>query len=310
MRNAFAQEIVSLAAEDSRIVLLSADIGNRLFDSFKERFPNRFFNCGVAEANMIGMAAGLALSGLRPIAYTITPFVTSRCLEQIKIDVCYHNVPVTIVGVGSGLSYAGLGPTHHSCDEIAALRALPHISIICPADSFEVKAALRCAIYQDQPVYMRIGKKGEPAVHESTPTFSIGKIIPMVQGADACLLGNGTIMPVALRAAALLKERRITLRVENVHTIKPLDDSALGAIFDSFNIVITLEEHSVIGGLGGAVAEWMADHHKHKTELIRLGTPDDFCDEVGNQEYMREKFGLTPKAIADLVERTLKNRIQ
>src|SRR5262249_3895225 len=126
MRNAFADEITALADADPRIVLLSGDIGNRLFDKFRERFPQRFYNCGVAEANMIGLAAGLALGGLRPVAYTITPFITTRCLEQIRVDICYHDVPVVIVGVGGGLSYASLGPTHHSCEDIALLRSLPN----------------------------------------------------------------------------------------------------------------------------------------------------------------------------------------
>src|SRR2546430_5284860 len=164
MRNAFATEITSLASEDERLVLLSGDIGNKLFDGYKEKFPERFFNCGVAEANMMGMAAGMALSGMRPITYTITPFTTTRCFEQIRVDVCYHNVPVIIVGVGGGLSYASLGATHHSCEDIALLRMLPNMTVICPGDAIEVRGALRAALRHDGPVYIRLGKKGEPIV--------------------------------------------------------------------------------------------------------------------------------------------------
>src|SRR6185437_4851159 len=158
MRNAFADEVTKLGASDSRVVMLSGDIGNRLFDKFKDKCPTRFFNCGVAEQNMMGFAAGLAMSGLRPVVYTITPFVTSRCYEQIKIDVCYQEAPVTIVSVGGGLSYASLGPTHHSCEDIAILRALPNLRIVCPGDAWEVRAALRAAVSQDRPTYIRLAK--------------------------------------------------------------------------------------------------------------------------------------------------------
>jgi transketolase len=160
MRNAFADEITELAAIDKRVVLLSGDIGNKLFDNFKKIDKNRFYNCGVAEANMMGVAAGMALSGLRPIIYTITPFTTTRCFEQIRVDVCYHRAPVIIVGTGSGLSYAELGPTHHSLEDMAILRTLPGMCVLAPCDVFELRAALRVALQQDRPVYILIGKKG------------------------------------------------------------------------------------------------------------------------------------------------------
>ena len=178
MRNAFADELTKLGNDDPRVVMLSGDIGNRLFDKFKDEHPTRFFNCGVAEANMMGVAAGMGMNGLKPVAYTITPFVTTRCLEQIRTDVCYHDAPVTIVSVGGGLSYAGLGPTHHSCEDIAFLRALPNMVVVCPGDAFEVRAALRASLKQDRPVYIRIGKKGEPVVHSGpVADFAIGKAI-------------------------------------------------------------------------------------------------------------------------------------
>src|SRR5438552_5228383 len=159
MRNAFADEVTKLAQGDSRLVLLSGDIGNRLFDKFKAHCPSRFYNCGVAEANMVGVAAGMAMSGLRPVCYTITPFITYRCMEQIRIDVCYHHVPVVIVGTGSGLSYASLGSTHHSCEEMGMLRLLPGLSVVAPADEVEVRGALEAALASKDPCYIRIGKK-------------------------------------------------------------------------------------------------------------------------------------------------------
>jgi transketolase len=308
MRNAFAQEMTAMAAEDDRIVLLSADIGNRLFDPFKAKFSDRFYNCGVAEANMIGMAAGLALCGLRPVAYTITPFITSRCLEQIKIDVCYHCVPVIIVGVGSGLSYAGLGPTHHSCDEIAALRALPELIIVSPADPAEVKLALRCAYRQSKPVYMRIGKKGEPSVYASPPDFHLGAMITMAPGTDACIICTGSIIAIAQKAVLLLKDKGISLCIVNAPTIKPLDDDALHKIFNSFSVVATLEEHSVIGGFGSAIAEWMADQGNYQTRLLRFGTADAFFHEAGTQEYIRQQLNLTPEAVTRRISLALQEK--
>ncbi len=209
MRNAFSAEITALAAEDERVILLSGDIGNRLFDDLKARSPNRFINCGVAEANMISMAAGMAMSGLRPFAYTINAFITTRCLEQIRVDVCYHHVPVTIVGVGAGLAYASLGGTHHSCEDISILRVLPHMTVICPGDPVEVRLAMRAALQHDGPVYIRLGKKGEAVVHQQPPPFAIGKGIIVRRGSDVCLLSSGNMLSVAMEASDELARREV-----------------------------------------------------------------------------------------------------
>ena len=194
MRAAFADEIETLAAEDNRIVLLSGDIGNRMFDTFKEKSPDNFYNCGVAEANMTGMAAGMALCGLRPVTYTITAFNTARVLEQIRLDVCFQNLPVIIVGVGGGLSYASLNATHHALEDIAFLRVLPNMTVICPGDAWEVRAALRAALQINGPVYIRMAKKNEPLVHSSMPDFSIGKGLIVREGTDICFLNSGSFI--------------------------------------------------------------------------------------------------------------------
>ncbi len=302
MRNAFAAEITALAATDPRVVLLSGDIGNRLFDEYKVRAPGRFFNCGVAEANLISMAAGMAMCGLRPVAYTITPFITTRCLEQIRVDVCYHHVPVIIVGTGSGLSYASLGATHHSCEDIAFLRVLPHMRVICPGDPVEVRQALRAALAQDEPVYIRIGKKGEPVIHKQPAEFVIGKGIVVRPGQDVCLLSTGNTLGVAMRAADELANRGVSAQVVSLHTVKPLDDALLADAFARFAVVATIEEHSVLGGLGSSIAEWVVDRPPQKARLVRIGTADDFIHETGNQEYARRYYGLTAEKV---VERTL-----
>ena len=305
MRNAFAKQVTALGQQDPRVVLLSGDIGNRLFDDFKAKCPDRFYNCGVAEANMIGVAAGLALNGLRPVCYTITPFLTYRCMEQIRVDVCYHRVPVTMVGTGSGLAYASLGATHHSCEEMGMLRLLPGLAVLAPADEWEVRAALKAALAHRQPVYIRIGKKGEPIVHKTEPEFIIGKAIPLRSGTDVCLLSAGVMLPIALETAETLAQSGVSASVYSFHSIKPLDAEVLSAAFSRFRLVATIEEHSVLGGLGGAVAEWAAELPCPRARLLRFGTRDEFLHETCEQEEAREHFGLAPAAITNRITRAL-----
>ena len=294
MRNAFADEILKLALADERIVVLSGDIGNRLFDKFKAAMPARFYNCGVAEANMISLAAGLASSGLRPVCYTITPFVTTRCLEQIKLDVCYHNMPVTIVGTGSGLSYAALGSTHHSFEDLAIMRSLPGMNVLAPADAPELRSAMRWAFAQNQPAYLRIGKKGEPVITEEA-AFTAGRWQCLRTGSSATLLACGTILSEVLAAADLLAKDNIQAAVWNCASVKPLDLEALAHL--SSSPVFSIEEHSVLGGFGSAVAEFLSAR-KNPPRLIRLGIPDEFLHDCGEQEEARVYCGLDAASLA------------
>lgn len=302
MRNVFAEEITAIAQTDPRVMLLSGDIGNRLFDRFKQHARDRFINCGIAEANMMGMAAGLALNGFRPFVYTITPFTTVRCLEQIRIDVCYHKAPVIIVGTGSGLSYAELGPTHHSCEDVAILRVLPEMKVLCPADSAELRSAIAAALAQDAPIYIRLGKKGEPKVHDAPPPdFTIGRAITVRDGVNVCLLGTGNTVSLAVEAARLLEQRGISARVESFHTVKPLDEARLDEVFSTCRTIAIVEEHSRIAGLGGAVAEWALRRGGTIPRVLTFGTPDEFPHFIGSQAYLRERFGMSPKDIADAI---------
>jgi transketolase len=310
MRNAFASEMTSLASEDNRIVLLSGDIGNRLFDDYKSHAPDRFINCGIAEANMIGVASGMAMCGLRPIAYTITPFITARCYEQIKVDVCYHNLPVIIVGVGGGLSYAELLSTHHSCDDIALLRILPNMTVICPSDSHEVRAALRAAVEHGGPVYIRLGKKNEPLIHEKQPEFTIGKGIVIREGRNVCMLSTGNLMPLALETAAMFGDAGISARVVSFHTVKPLDEDLLTDAFNSFDVVITLEEHGLLGGFGSSVSEWLVKRPAARADLLQIGVDDVFCYEAGKQEDARRTFNITKESIVERTRELYRQRSQ
>lgn len=306
MRNAFADEITSLGGTDSRVVMLSADIGNRLFDKFKAKNPDRFYNCGVAEANMISLAAGLASTGLRPVCYTITPFITARCFEQIRVDVCYHHQPVVIVGTGSGLSYASLGATHHSLEDMALLRTLPGMRVLAPADSMELRACLRAALRSDSPTYIRIGKKGEPVIFPEIPAFEFGAWSRLKQGENVALLAAGNMVPTALEAAEMLGHGGIAPSVYSCASVKPLDESTLHRVFTECDVVATLEEHSRIGGFGSAVAEWLADQPvRYHARLLRFGAADHFLHEAGEQEHARQVYGLTSRAIVDGVHASL-----
>jgi len=306
MRNAFAAEITEIAKQDKRIVLLSGDIGNRLFNPYRALIPERFYNCGISEGNMTGVAAGLAIAGMKPVTYTITPFNTSRCFEQIKIDVCYQALPVIIVGTGSGLSYANLGPTHHSFEDIAILRTLPNMTVICPADQAEVRLALRAAIGHKGPVYIRLGKKNEPVIHRENPEFSIGRAITVREGHDCALLSTGNMLPVAAGAAELLSLKGVDAQVVSFHTVKPLDEQLLNHVFRTRRLVVTIEEHGLAGGFGGAVAEWLADNASHHTcPLMRAGIIDRFIHGTGGQAHVRESLGLTPHALSTKILKKL-----
>lgn len=306
MRNAFAEEITRLAAADARIVLLSGDIGNRLFDRFRAEFPDRFYNVGVAEADMIGIAAGLALGGLRPVTYTIASFSVYRCFEQIRVDLCYHDLPVVIVGAGSGLGYAANGGTHHSCEDLAVLRSLPKMTVACPADSWEVRALLRQALESDGPVYFRIGKKGEPSVHASLPKMRLGEAYTVRTGRDVAILCAGTLLPEGVRAAELLANEGVSAEVVSFHTIKPLDVKLLQRVFQEFPLVVTMEEHSRIGGLGGAVAEWKAEAEGAPARLLCFGTGDEFLHGATDQAHARRHYGLTAEQMATAVRASLR----
>jgi transketolase len=297
MRNAFARAVTTLADQNPNLVLLAGDIGNRMFDAFKEKHPTRFYNCGVAEAGMTGIAAGLASSGLQPVTYTITPFNTLRCLEQIRDDVCYPNLPVILVGTGAGLSYASLGATHHSMDDIAALRILPNMHVICPGDPVEVELAVAAALELKRPTYIRIGKKGEPVVHAQPPSFQVGRGITLQQGDDIALVSVGNVLPLALDCAQVLTDKGFSTGVISLHTVKPLDVALLTELFSRYRRIAVLEEHGLAGGAGSAILEWGCSQGVDLRKLRCFAGPDRFLSACGNQHQARAAIGLEVGAI-------------
>ena len=303
MRNAFADEITNLAKKDKKIVLLSGDIGNRLFDKFRKRFPERFYNCGIAEACMTGVASGIAHLGLSPITYTIATFNTVRCLEQIKLDICYPNLSVVIVGTGAGLSYASLGATHHSLEDIAFLRAIPNLKILCPSDPEEVRKLLKDALKMKGPVYLRLGKKNEPIIG---PRKRIGKSDLIVKGKTNLLISVGNILNFVIEASTALKRRKVNNAVIDLRYVKPLDNKVLKFAFKKFKKIFVIEEHYVAGGVGSSIMEWTRKNSFNSNNIFLLGADNKFVNSSGNQFSARDKVGLSVKNIVNKVAKIVK----
>lgn len=303
MRNAFAEEITNLAQKDKKIVLLSGDIGNKLFDKFRAKFPHRFYNCGIAEACMTGVASGIAHLGLSPITYTIATFNTARCLEQIKLDICYPNLPVIIVGTGAGLSYASLGATHHSLDDIAFLRTIPNLNILCPSDPNEVKKLLKDALKMKGPVYLRLGKKNETIIKNRK---RIGKSDLIVEGKTNLLISVGNILKVAIEASKQLKRKKINNAVVDLRYVKPLDDKALKIIFKKYKKIFVIEEHYSSGGAGSAVIEWAKKNSFNSDKIFLFGVENKFVYSAGSQSSARDKVGLGIKNVVNRISKIIK----
>ncbi len=302
MRNAFIRALTEAAATDERIVFLTGDLGFKLFDDFAARYPGRFMNVGVAEATMAGVAAGLALEGKKPFIYSIVPFATLRCYEQIRNDICYHEADVTVVGVGGGYSYGPNGPTHHALEDIAVMRALPNMTVICPGDPAETVAAVHMLARHRGPAYLRLGRAGEPNVHPDPVTLAIGTSLTLRSGGNVVLLATGNMLATAVRAADLLAARGVAAGVVSMPTVKPLDVATIDAAAASGAFIATLEEHSLIGGFGAAVAEHLAERGG-AVRFRRFAAPDRFSHTCGDQEFHREACGLDAPAIAETLAR-------
>ena len=302
MRTAFIDTLVELAEKDNRIFLLTGDLGFSVLEKFKNKFPDRFFNMGVAEQDMMGVAAGLSLSGKIVFIYSIIPFVTMRCFEQVRNDVCYQRQNVKIVGVGSGLSYGSAGATHHAIADIAIMRALPNMSVICPGDPLEAAQSIKAAANHRGPVYIRLGRSHEPKVHEnlSDSDFKLGRAIVVRQGKDITLIATGNLLYNAKLVAYKLAEKGIDVRLVSMHTVKPIDRDCILESARETKAIFTIEEHNIIGGLGSAVAEVLAEAQAG-VFFRMIGIPDAFASFVGSQAYLREKFSLSTGKIEDRI---------
>jgi transketolase len=306
MRDVFFQRLSELAEVDPRIMLITGDLGFGVLDKFAARFPNRFINAGVAEQNMTGLATGLALEGRVVFTYSIGNFPTLRCLEQIRNDACYHAANVKVVAIGGGFSYGALGISHHATEDLSILRSLPDISVVAPGDDWEAAEATTALVATPGTCYLRLDKSSAGDTHRPGDSFQIGRARLVRDGTDATLIASGGILGVALAAAETLAHQGVTTRVLSMHTLKPIDGDAIEAACRETGAVVTLEEHTIDGGLGGAVAEVCMDRGIIPRRFHRVGLRDGFSSIVGSQAYLRERYGLDESAVTKAVLRTLR----
>lgn len=306
MRTAFINTLLEAARQDERIMLVVGDLGFGVTANFANELPGQYVNAGIAEQNMIGLAVGLALSGKIVFTYSIANFPTIRCLEQIRNDVCYHNANVKIVSIGGGLSYGSLGMSHHAVEDLAIMRMLPHMTVIAPGDPIETALATQAVIKHHGPVYLRLGRANEPVVHQKTFSFQIGRAISVCTGKDATLIVTGGLLQEAVLAAQVLKANDIDIGVISMPTLKPLDVEAVLAVSQRTGRIFTLEEHSILGGLGGAVAEILLESGIQLKYFKRLGLKDAYTTVAGEQTYLKEVHGLDSQSIARVIEAVVK----
>jgi transketolase len=300
MRDAFSRALVQAARADERVLLLTGDHGYSLFDEFRRTRPAQYLNAGVAEQNMVGVAAGLAKGGFRPVVYGLSAFVPVRVLEQIKIDICYENLPVLFIGDGAGVVYSTLGTSHQSTEDVAALRAVPSLSILSPADDREMTACLELAFRTDGPVYLRMGKADLGRVHAEPPRVAWGELCPVRPGSGGlCWIATGSMVKTALNAA----ERWPGGAVWSAPSLKPLAAGPVADLCRRHTALVVLEEHSVYGGLGSAVAEIAAAHAP--TWVCRIGVQDQFSECCGSYAYLMRDHRLDVRGVTEQVERFL-----
>lgn len=306
MRQTFVNTIESIASKNKDVMLLIADLGFSIYEGFVEKTPNQFLNVGIAEQNMTGIAAGMALEGKIPFIYSIIPFVTMRNFEQIRNDLCYQNLNVKIVGVGAGFTYGPYGHTHHGLEDIGILRTLANLTIFCPGDTKETKFATEEALRIKGPVYIRLGRTGEPPVHKGKPELKVGKGALISDGNDITIIATSTMVYRGLEVSKLLEKDGLGVRLISMHTIKPFDYQIIIDSAKKTKAIFSLEEHSIIGGLGSAVSEVLSESGL-KTKFKRIGVPDRFTKVIGNQEYMRKANNLTTQQIFSTIIKRLGN---
>jgi len=303
MRNAFIKVLEEEAAKNKNIYFLTGDLGYSVIEKFQERFPNQFLNVGVAEQNLAGVAAGIASTGKIVFMYSIGNFSTLRCLEQIRNDICYHNLNVKVVAVGGGFQYGALAFTHHATEDLAIMRALPNMTVVAPGDRIEASLATRAVIKHRGPCYLRLSAENE--LYKKPPKFKIGKVVTARNGRDVTIVSIGSMLKTALDAAEILNYNKIKARVLSMHTLKPLDEKAILKAAKETKGIVTIEEHTLLGGLASAVSEVLAKNLNGKIRFKSIGVPGIFSKKIGNRDFLRKVFGLTPEKVAEAAKNTI-----
>jgi transketolase len=294
MRTTFINTLVEQAAADESIFLLTPDMGFSVFEKFIELYPERYLNVGIAEQNAIGVAAGLALSGYKVYVYSIVPFVTMRCFEQVRVDVAYMNTNVKLVGVGGGYSYGPAGATHHAIEDIAIMRSLPNMTVCCPGDPLEARQLVEQSLSRPGPMYIRLGKNNEPLIHDAGDRVQFGKASVLRKGMGFALITTGNMLEQGKAWVDAWVAEGYDPEFISMHTVKPLDEGTIASVVDRGMGIVTLEEHTVIGGLGSAVSDYVASIGC-SCQVLKVGIPDIFSHYVGSQKALREHYGLATR---------------
>lgn len=310
MRDTFVKTLIEEAKKDKNIELVTGDLGFGVLKPYFEQLPNQFTNAGIAEQNMTGVAAGMALCGKTVFTYSIGNFPTLRCIEQIRNDCAYPHANVKIVCVGGGFVYGSLGMSHQATEDIAMLRALPEVTVVCPGDLVEAAEATKAIAHTPGTVYLRLGRGGEKRVHNKIDNFQIGKAIKIREAKADCnkkvaLFSTGAILDEVTEAAGILEEEGIGVEEYSFHTVKPIDKDVVLDCANRYDYIVTVEEHNVIGGFASAVSEVITDSDEN-VRLIKIGLNDEYCSKVGNQKYLRAQYGMTAQDIVKKVKETVR----
>lgn len=300
MRDTFFKTLIELAEENKNIEVVTGDLGFGVLKPFWEAHPDQIINAGIAEQNLTSAAAGMALEGKTVFTYSIGNFPTLRCLEQIRNDCAYHNANVKVICVGGGFVYGSLGMSHHATEDIAVMRALPDVTVLCPGDLVEAEAVTRAIAEYPGTCYVRLGRGGEKRIHTSLPDFEIGKAIPVSKGEKIAIFSTGAIFEEIEEAKAILEQAGFNPTIYTFPTVKPIDAETIKEIAETHEIIVTCEEHNLSGGFGSAVAEVLCELPSH-ARLVRIGMNDQYCTIVGDQKYLRDQYGMSGKKIAERI---------
>lgn len=301
MRDTFVRTLVECAKKDKNIELITGDLGFGVLKPFWEQCPNQFTNAGIAEQNMTGIAAGMALEGKNVFTYSIGNFPTLRCIEQIRNDCAYHNANVKVVCIGGGFVYGSLGMSHQATEDIAILRALPDVVVLAPADLIEAEECTKALVKYNGTAYLRLGRGGEKRIHDKIENFQIGKAIKVCDGEKIAIFSTGAIFEEIMAAQKILIENAIKPAIYTFPTVKPIDKEVIETVAKDMDIIVTCEEHNVLGGFGSAVAEVLAEMTDQKATLLRIGINDEYSIRVGNQKYLRQQYGIDANSIANKI---------
>lgn len=301
MRDTFVKTLIDIAKNDKNVHLITGDLGFGVLKPFWEQLPDQFTNAGIAEQNMTSFAAGLALQGKTVFTYSIGNFPTLRAIEQIRNDCAYHNANVKVVCVGGGFVYGPLGMSHHATEDLAIMRALPDVTVLAPGDLIEAECATRAIYEQQGTCYLRLGRGGEKRIHETIDKFEIGKSIKIKDGEKVVIFSTGAIFDEAIEASEMLANQGINPALYTFPTVKPIDRKTIEECAEKYDLIVTVEEHNIIGGFGGAVSEILAEIGGTRAKLLKIGLDDKYSSIVGSQKYLRDIYGMSARKIVKKV---------